>query len=209
LDLQQNIKNRIAHTLPENCPDMISGYYDWTIKNRLRKYILSIYELLNRKTCALFPFYDYEFIDLMATLPYHLLSGQKIYFNAMFKHTFSGKLNKLKTIPVEFREKIIQKGNDFPVNFKRYGILYRIIKKMLALPERFYPYPIFSFFRRSPANFLRLIESLTGNASEFIENSNVILMVQKNRHREYFFRYGLLVIISILRFEQLIKKRIE
>lgn len=202
---EKRINSKLADSLKNSVP-FSSKFYDWTIKNRIRKYILSIHEILNSNCTALYPYYDYDFFDLMSELPFHILKNQSVYINAMHKYAFT---EELKSVPVEFRGKAIKVNNDFILEGNRKSIIFKIIKKLFALPEVGYTYPIYKAYKSSRKLFKRNIYSLLNSSSGIMNSVEVIRLFNKKRRKEHFFRYGLLAIINIFQFEMLINKKSE
>jgi hypothetical protein len=208
-NLKAILKKKIYDSLTVDGSDYISSYYDWTIKNRLRKYILSIYEMLNEKAIALFPFYDYEFLDCMSILPFECLDKQQAYYNAMFKYVFTGSLRNLQSIPMDNRRSFVKTEENFTVVSEKEFIVNKAIRKIFALPDRLFAFPIYGLFKKNQRLFLENKSRLFETDSEILNSDNALALINKYKRKEYFFRYGLLAIISIFRFEKLIKEKIE
>jgi hypothetical protein len=203
-ELENGLRKKIEQALPEE--DYISAFFDWTIKNRLRKYILSIHEILNRNTTILYPYYDYEFIDLMLSMPYEHLANQQAYVNAMFNYGFTGNLQKLGSIPFQGRLKRTLKNDILLIN-KKPSILKKIVKRLFSLPEMSYTYPMYKTYRFHRKKVTKLIIHSLADASDRYNPDAIKKLIKKKKRNEHFFRYGIIAILSVIRFELLLTKR--
>jgi hypothetical protein len=205
---ENQIKEKLIERIKENIEgesNYVSAFFDWTLKNRNRKYLLGVYNLQNINTTHLLSFYDYDFIDLMASLPFDMLYGEKSYINSMFRIAFTGRLETLAAIPVEKRGIFKKAEGNFVAQKRSKYTLQKLINKMLNGYDRDYAYPIRQQLAKKHI-FRAIIEMVQKNKSEQLNSFEIIKLIKKKRRSEYFTRYGLLVILSILRFENLLKK---
>ena len=202
--LSQILQARISEYLNPDL-DPVSGYFDWTIKNRHRKYLLSLHDLFPSNTICLLPYYDYEFIDLMAGYPYEVLENQKPYINTMFKNAFIENYKSLASIPADQRGKFFQVGGNFTTKKKRKYTFRKLLKKIFNTYDQDYSYPIRPLLDKRKS-FKAVIEIIRTSYPEYLNRDKVLKYVKKHRRSEFFVRYGLLVILSILRFEKIFRK---
>ncbi len=199
------IKQKIRSIVDSYSGDEISTFFDWTIKHRLRKYILAIYDVLNKNTLMLLPFYDYEFIDFMAELPFEQLQNQKAYVNAMCKFAFVNDFSNLKSIEIEKR-KIIEENNNFKLIIKSNNLAQKIINKLFALPEKKSTYRAYKTYRKDKVKVLSLLKKSLELNSDIIDKDAVFELIKNNSRNEHFFMYELPVILSLARFENKLNK---
>jgi asparagine synthase (glutamine-hydrolysing) len=185
--------------------DPVSNFFNWTIKNRNRKYLLGVYKMQNRNTRHLLTFYDYDFMDLMTSLPYEALKDQQSYINSMFRKVFTGRFEHLSKIPADQRGKLIQVKTNFVAPRQRKYTLKKLLKKIFNSFDKEYNYPIRQQFSKNKV-FRGVIKMVDSSESELLDNNKVVRYILKYRKSEYFARYGLQVLISILRFENIFKK---
>ena len=88
-------------------------------------------------------------------------------------------------------------------------MVYKLIKKVFALSESRYTYPIYYSYKHYPKQFKAQVKNLFLKESKILDAKKSYLLFRKNRRNEHFFRYGLLAIISIFQFEALIRRKIE
>ncbi|MBD3269961.1 hypothetical protein GF376_00370 [Candidatus Peregrinibacteria bacterium] len=199
-ELEELLYKKIQNKVLSSNYDLISTFFDWTLKNRVGKYIVSIYEILNKNTTVLYPYYDYEFIDLMSSLPYNVLINQNAYVDSMYKHSFVEEYKDLANTPVENR-KVHHNGENFILKRKNKNFFQKSISKLFAKPEHNYTYPIYKTFKHSKNDFYKMIRLLTKDESQYFNSVDIIKLIKKNSRNEMFFRYGLLAILSVYRLE--------
>lgn len=206
-NMAEILKDDIYKSLPEG-EDYISYFYDWMIKNRLRKVIVSIHEILNQKNLALYPFYDYTFIDLMAKLPFEELYKQKAYFNALFKYALIDNQSKLRDVPAELRgkAKCINSNWILKGGIKE-NIIRKVVRHALNLPRNGFTYPTFRLYRFHKKEFLNTINSLAYKDSEILNHQNLETICMKNRRKENFFVFAIPNILSVFAIERMIKNK--
>ncbi len=205
---EPELRNILINRIEENINpsyDQVSSFFNWTIKNRNRKYLLGVYKMQNRNTCHLLTFYDYDFIDLMYSLPFEALESQKTYINSMFRKAFTGRFEQLAKIPAEGRGIFIKAKDNYIAPRKKKYTFRKLIKKIFNSYDWDYNYPIRQQLGKKHV-FKGIIEMIDSSKSEFLDKNKVISYIIKSRKSEYFARYGLLVLLSIIRFENLLKK---
>jgi hypothetical protein len=204
-----NIKDSILHRINEQyipSLDPVSNFYNWTIKNRNRKYLLGVYGMQNRNTSHLLTFYDYRFMDLMESLPPEILMHERPYINSMFRKAFTGNMESFAKIPTDQRGIFQKKNTDYVAPRKHKYTLNKLFKKLFNTFDRDYAYPI----RREVARkkvFSSIIHMMENAPMEFLNKKKLLSYIHKHKKSEYFTRYGLLVLISIVRMEKLIKQK--
>ncbi|MCB0807491.1 MAG: hypothetical protein KDC05_16985 [Bacteroidales bacterium] len=184
--------------------DPISAFFDWTLKNRHRKYLMSIYEIQSRHALHLMPFYDYDFIDLMAKLPYNLLKDQKAYINALMKMALTDDLSILKEVPFELRGKLVVSGENFQPKKRSKFTFANLRSKMLNPPDPTFQYPIQQTLRKFPEIWDTIHNELQMSNSKYLDPEKCIALIDKNKRSNIFTRYGMVVILSVIRFEKLL-----
>lgn len=200
----EQIKKKIYTSLESYQGDEISKFYNWTIKHRLRKYILSIYDVLNQNTQMLLPFYDYEFIDFMAQLPFEQLHNQKAYVNAMCKYSFQDKFSDFRKIEIEKR-KITEVDGEFNLVIKSKSFFQKVIDKAFALPDRKTTFRAYSTYKKERNTVQSLLGEALETTSDVIDKTAAKVLIRENNRNERFFMYGLPVILSLVRFENKLK----
>ena len=203
--IQQKLKDRILNEQINTNLDPISIFYDWSLKNRNRKYLLSNYEIINTNAVYLMPFYDYGFIDLMAKMSPSLIKDQPAYVNSMFQNVFVDELEALKNIPIEKRGIYRQRGEDFVVRKKARISPGKIIEKLLNPSDNIVQYPIQKTLRTKKHLLNTIIEKLIPGDSTYLNKADCVKLIRKMKRSNEFTRYGLVVIISILQFEKMLK----
>ena len=201
------IKQKIFKRINENIDktlDPVSAYYDWTFRNRNRKYLLSIYGFQNRNTTHLLQYYDYGFVDLMSKMPASFILGQIPYINSMYKNVFIGQLEKLRSIPIEKRGVYYKKGEDYIEKAKPRITVKKIIDKLFNPADSSFPYPIQKILRNSNGVFGKVFIELRKDGSKYLDISNCIGLIEKNKRSNNFTRYGLVAILSVAIFEAMI-----
>lgn len=209
IDFEKNLKAKIFNSLSVQSDDYISAFFDWTIKNRLRKYILSIYEILSDKATPLFPFYDYDFIDCMAKMPFLCLQNQNAYFDSLFRYAIDENSKKLMNIPIEANRFINKKADRYSIVIKKESLIRKLTRKTLKKPDKAFAFPIFNAYQTNKKGFLKMVSPIFHLNSEFVNTTKIPELIKKYRRNEHFFRYGLLAVFSVTGFEQLIKQKIE
>jgi hypothetical protein len=164
---------------------------------------------LNNKSTALFPFYDYEFMDCMASLPFNCLKNQEAYHNSLYKYVLTDKLESLRTIPIEANRRMYFNGEKFYIVRQKDPLFKKIYRKLFALPDGSFPFPIYQTFKNSKGKLVKNILLLFNKNSDILKHHPTFLLIKKYQRNEHFFRYGLIAIITIFRFEQMIKDKIE
>ncbi|MBN2612878.1 MAG: hypothetical protein JXB00_15080 [Bacteroidales bacterium] len=201
---EAELKSRIYSNLKTYYTDNISSFFNWTLRNRLRKYIMSINKLLDKNTFLLLPYYDYDFVDLMAHLPEEALFGQYAYINAMYRLNFSNELEKFRYIPVEKRT-IKMQNEEFSIHLNHLTIFQKVIKKLFVLPDKNDTYTMFKTFRYHFPEVMNLIKPLLYSDSELINSAKIPKFLYKHRRREYFIKHGMPAILTVLQAEHIIK----
>jgi hypothetical protein len=201
--IKQKLFDRINENL-DNTLDPVSAYYDWTYRNRNRKYLLSIYGFQSKSTVHLLQYYDYGFVDLMSKMPASFILGQIPYTNTMYKNVFIGQLEKLKEIPIEKRGVYYKMGNDYVEKEKPRITLKKIQDKLFNPPDSSFPYPIQKILRSSDGIFNRIFQELEKSGSKYLDTTKCIELMNKHRRSNRFTRYGLVAILSILTLEEMI-----
>ena len=201
--IKQKLFDRINENL-DNTLDPVSAYYDWTYRNRNRKYLLSIYGFQSKNTVHLLQYYDYGFVDLMSKMPASFILGQVPYTNTMFKNVFVGQLEKLKEIPIEKRGVYCKKGNDYVGKMKSRISLMKIYNKLFNPPDNSFPYPIQEILRNSNEIFEGILQELGKSNSKHLDTTKCIELINKHKKSNRFTRYGLVAILSILTLEDMI-----
>ncbi len=200
----QRLKARISSQI-DSQSDPVSGYFDWTIKNRHRKYLLSVHDIISAYTTCLLPYYDYEFLDLMAGYPYEVLEKQTPYINSMFRKVFTGELENLAKIPTDQRGIFRLVHSDYMAPKKRKYTLKKLVRKIVNSYDRKYAYPIRYFFNRKKI-FREVLTMIGSSESEIFNSRKLMTLISKNRHKESFVRYTLPILISIIRFEKILRR---
>jgi hypothetical protein len=203
-DMRKELISRIDENLDPS-KDPVSSFFNWTLKSRNRKYLLGVYKMQNRNTTHLLTFYDYNFIDLMTSLPFEALNNQQPYINSMFRKVFRDQFEPLSKIPVDQRGTYIQVGTNYVLPKKRKYTFKKLIRKIFNSYDDEYNYPIRQQLKKKQV-FSKIIGMIESGDSEFLDKNKVIRYILKYRKSEYFARYGLLVILSIIRLEKLFKK---
>ncbi len=198
--VKENLKTRLA----DFPGDPLSAFYDWTLKNRHRKYLLSIYEMQNRHALHLMPFYDYEFIDLMAKLPVELLEDQKPYINSLYKKAFTGEPAFMREIPFEMRGKLVPSGENFVTKKPLKFTIGKFKEKLLNPPDNKFQYPIQQVLRKFPDLWDTIHNELQISNSKYLDSEKCIALIEKNKRNNIFTRYGLVIILSVIRFEKML-----
>jgi len=202
--IKEEIVDKINSSLSGFPGNAISAYFDWTLKNRHRKYLLSIYELQNRHALHLMPFYDYEFIDLMAKLPYEMLADQKAYVSSLFKLAMADELSFMREVPFELRGKLISAGKDVTTKKISKFTFRKIREKLMNPPDNKFQYPIQQILRKFPDLWDTIHNELQISNSRYLDSEKCISMIEKNKRNNIFTRYGLVVILSVIRFEKML-----
>ncbi len=205
---ETEIKQKIKKYIAKKSDDNISSFYEWTFRNKIRKNILSIYEVLSRDTTPLFPYYDYEFFDFMLSLPPDSLYHQHAYVNAMCKYSFKGNFREYRHIPVEKRM-IKSINDDFSLQLKKRSLVYRGIKKVFALPEKHFTYTTYKTYRTTKKRVTALIDETVKGGSDILDIDYLQYLLNANRRNEPFFYYGLPAILTVIRFENKLKSIIS
>ena len=203
--IRQKLIDRIKNEQIDKTLDPVSIYYDWTLKNRNRKYLLSNYEIQNKNTVNLLQFYDYEFVDLMANMHPSMIINQEPYTNSMYKNVFVNDLLNLRNIPIEKRGVFQKSGEDFSEKKKPRITLKKIINKIFNPPDDIFQYPIQKTLRNTKGVFDYIIQELIGTDSKYLDNTACVNLIRKMKRSDRFTRYGLVIIISILQFEEILK----
>jgi len=203
--IKQKLIDRIINEQIDKAQDPVSIYYNWTLKNRNRKYLLANYEIQNKNAVHLLQYYDYEFVDLMSNMSPSMIINQVPYTNSMYKNVFSEDLFNLRTIPIEKRGVFYQSGDDFLEKKKPRITPKKIVSKLVNLPDRVFQYPIQKTLRNTQGIFDTIIQELISTDSKYLNNAECVNLIQKMKRSDKFTRYGLIIIISILRFEEMLK----
>lgn len=201
---KQKLIERIKGEQIDKTLGPVSIFYDWMFKNRNRKYLLSNYEIQSKNVDCLMQFYDYEFIDLMAKMDSSMIINQQPYTNSMFKNVFVGDLVNLRAIPIEKRGVYYQAGEDFLEKKKPWITPKKIINKICNAPDDNFQYPIQKTLRNTKSIFDNIIQELIGTDSKYLNNTDCVNLIRKMKRSDRFTRYGLVIIISILRFEKML-----
>lgn len=200
-NIKQNLLSRLDNTFTVTDDDYMSAIIDWTIKNRLRKYTVSIHEILNQNCTALYPFYDYDFMDFMASLSFKQLQNQRTYINSIYKNVFTGRFHSMKDITVDQRGVFQHKENNFMENPPKKNILTKLRQRFFPTGDKNYSYPIYGTFLQNKKKFMaNIFEIIEG--SKVMDGTQIKKLVKKKQRNERFFRYGLLVILSVRIFER-------
>ncbi|PZX14988.1 asparagine synthase [Breznakibacter xylanolyticus] len=201
-EAEEKIFNQIFQSDTLKCKDTISAYFNWIIKNKPPKFLLSPFELQNEQTCVLLPFYDYEFIDFMLTLPPEILMNQNAYINTAYEKIFIGTEEWMKQIPVEKRGYPKRKSNQIFFLYRNKKIFTRIKKKMWFTIDYSFPFPAFAFFRKDQAACLKRIQKILAGNSAILSTKAIQKSIKRKTRSEHFFNYGLSTILTLLRIEK-------
>lgn len=206
--LQERIWETIGHDIKENH----IKYFKWDQENRLRKYVLKAHDMFSSKIETFLPFYDYDFIDFMFSIPFQALRNQRVYLNAIHKHIFSHLPKDFSTIKYDKRGQLKLKGNDYILEEKKPSKLVDKFNKIFRY-KAYYKYhfkrdhfPIFHIWNVNKQIYLKEIYKLLENDSRVLNYEKIRQLIEKNINNITFLRYGLKNIISIIEFEKIIKK---
>lgn len=201
---KQKLIDRIKDEQIDKSLDPVSIFYDWMLKNRNRKYLLSNYEIQNKNVDCLMQFYDYEFINLMAGMDSSMIINQQPYTNTMYKNVLVGDLINLRDMPVENRGVFYQDGDDFLEKKKPRITLEKIINKIFNRPDETFQYPIQKTLRDNKNILDQIIQELIITDSKYLNNTDCVNLIRNMKRSDRFSRYNLVIIISILRFEKML-----
>ena len=205
LEMQQSAKQWIyQHIINGDAlkgKDPVSAYFNWVIRNKPPKFLMSTIELLNKNTNLLLPYYDYEFIDLMLSLPSEMLMNQQAYINCAYTKVFTGEYNWLQSIPVEKRGLPKKKKDDCVFYPRHKKLTYRIKRKLLGTIDYSFPFSSYAFYRKNRTACMNRIRVILDEGSNILSIKRIQQTIRKHSRDERFFNYGLVILLSLLRVE--------
>ena len=115
-----------------------------------------------------------------------MIVGQQPYINTMYKNTFVNDLLKLRTIPIEKRGILFEKGNDYFEKKKQRVTVKKVFKKLFNPPDDTFSYPIQKTLRNTNGIFDYIIRELINTNSKYLNNTNCVNLIRKMKRSDRF-----------------------
>lgn len=173
-----------------------SGYikvHCWLFDNYSRKLSLSEFHCLNDKV-LLMPFFDYEYIDFLKSIPPSYLLNQRLFINTLFFDIYVGRYNVLKQIPranARYLHKIVPRYSGL-LSVRNIisdlELAYLYYRYRLKYDKRFYNYEYFWLYDESYRQITSKMVLSAEHIEEFFDKSKLSKYLTSNK--DYLFASG-------------------